>query len=134
MASPIVHQSPIRQNHGSAALSPSGWSRDRLIMLFRATCACMFLAMAWRHLGWNGEMGDLPGPDWLLAPLSYGIAGVTWDEYGSGHMVQDVARTIMLGSGFFYVLCAALALQVSLRSSWESNTLMVGALSFFVWT
>ncbi|MEN0005667.1 MAG: hypothetical protein AAF798_16070 [Bacteroidota bacterium] len=86
-----------------------GW----FFRLVQIATASVFLGRAWQHIVWDAPFRTLFWDEAWMRPLITGVLGWEWEAYATSPAVDAFISDLIVGFGWFYVLCAGVALGIN---------------------
>ena len=110
------------------------WMNEtRLVFALRLLVCCTFLGRAYQHIRWEAPYRALLWSQHKMEPLITGVFGVEWRDWVNNTAVDMGIQNAINITGWFYLLCAVLALTVSGKTKFQQFVLAFGgAMLFFL--
>lgn len=83
------------------------------VLLIRIATVAVFLGRAWQHLRWDAPYRDLFWDEkWMGRIVSF-FGYADWNAYVTAPQTDQIMQNIVQGTGWFYLLCAIIALMIT---------------------
>lgn len=103
-------------------------SDKNLLLILKLACFFLFAGRAWQHLVWDIPMRTLLwDQDIMEQPIQW-LTGMTWFEYATSDIQDQVLQSVKVSLGVFYAICAGLSLWINKSCKWMGKTILVGGL------
>lgn len=102
-----------------------------MILLLRLSCFTVFFGRAWQHLFQDAPFRAILWDEELLSGFVSRGLGMSWNEYATSAVVDQVIQAITRGHGVLYLVCAILSLTVKNGDRVAKVVLSVGAFALF---
>ena len=99
--------------------------------LVQAATVSVFLARAWQHLHWDAPYRALFWDEAWMKGLVEPTLGITWRAYVTSPQTDAFIQTLIVGTGWLYLVCALAALFVNRLGRVGRVLLWVGAANLF---
>ena len=86
-----------------------------LFIVLKICCFSVFTGRAWEHLRWDPPYRSLFWDQQLLESLIQKFTGLSWIEYASSAVVDNMIQNFTVSVGWFYILCAVASLIITNR-------------------
>ncbi|AUP77369.1 STAG domain-containing protein [Flavivirga eckloniae] len=104
--------------------------RNRLLLILKIACFCLFFGRAWQHLVWDIPIRSLLWDQELMEVLITWLTDMSWQEYATSTLQDTFIQTGKIVFGVFYLICALLCFFVNEKRKWIGNVLLVA--TFFL--
>ncbi|PHN08539.1 hypothetical protein [Flavilitoribacter nigricans] len=111
-----MSQAPIKQ--GPKGLlrwrgKPFGSPFSTVFLLTRIATVAVFLGRAWQHLRWDAPYRDLFWDEKWMGGLVHLFGYADWNSYVTDPRTDQVMQHLIQATGWFYLLCAVMALMIT---------------------
>lgn len=99
-----------------------------LFKLLQFATVSVFLGRAWQHLIWDAPYRVLFWDENWMSGLVSNLLGMEWQTYVTHPTTDIYIQNLTTASGWFYVLCAIVALLIHKIPRWTHAILILGAI------
>ena len=104
----------------------------RIFRIIQLATISVFAGRAWQHLYWDAPYRSLLWDEkWMKWPVEH-LLGRSWDDYVTDVSTDQFIQQLIVGTGWFYVLCALVAVFVLSLGKWGRGLLWLGSASLVI--
>ncbi len=103
-----------------------------VIGLLQLAVVAVFLGRAWQHLVWDAPFRTLLWDEGIMKRVVEGIFGLPWNEYITSPNTDEKIQGLIKGFGWFYVVCAFMALMIKRWKKVAGAFMILGSVSLII--
>jgi hypothetical protein len=104
----------------------------RVFRIIQLAAVGVFLGRAWQHIYWDAPYRSLLwDEEWMRWPVE-NLLGRSWQDYVTDVSTDQFIQQLVVGLGWFYVLCALAAIFVLRLGKWGRGLLWLGTISLII--
>ena len=106
--------------------------KTKLTLILQISTVCVFLGRAWQHLIWDAPFRTLLWDEGLMKPIIENISAITWQTYITSPETDEMIQGIIQGTGWFYLLCALMAILIKRWKKVAGVFMILGSVSLIL--
>lgn len=104
-------------------------SNSILFKLIQLAVVTVFAGRAYQHLFWDGPYRELFWDPFFMNWIIETFTDLTWAEYVTHPMGDELFQKFITGQGVFYLICAVVAIFIRQLPKWTRWILILGAMN-----
>lgn len=100
-----------------------------LFRIVQISTISVFFGRAYQHLFWDAPFRAFLWDDGWMQWWVETFSDLTWTDYATSPKINQHIQNIVIGHGYFYVLCALVAIFIRKIPKWAGKVLILGSLS-----
>ncbi len=102
------------------------------ILIACISCVGLFLGRSWMHVMWDAPFRTIFWDENLLQSFIESNTAFTWNEYVTSPVVDQFIQNLIVGFGWFYLICAFASVG-SYKLRHKPRSIVAVSLQFILW-
>lgn len=102
---------------------------QRIFLLLQIATACVFLGRAWQHIVWDAPFRTMLWDENWMSHILPIFSSMSYEDFITNIDIDDQIQNGIKTIGWFYVVCALVAIFIKRLPKWMSYILWLGSLS-----
>ena len=104
----------------------------RIILILQIATFFLFLGRAWQHLFWDAPFRALLWDESWMSGIISSIFNISWENYITSPDIDYQIQMFIKGIGWFYILCAIMALMIQKWQKLAGFFMVLGSISLVI--
>ena len=102
---------------------------QRIFLLLQIATSCVFFGRAWQHIFWDAPYRSILWDEAWMSGILPLFSSISYEDFITNIEIDDQIQNGIKGIGWFYVVCALIAIFIKKIPKWASYILWFGSLS-----
>jgi len=102
---------------------------QRIFILLQIATVCVFLGRAWQHIVWDAPYRTMLWDEGWMSQILPIFSSMSYEDFITDIEIDDQIQNGIKAIGWFYMLCALVAVFIRRLPKWASYILWLGSLS-----